>query len=79
MKIACWDEYIKKNLISADFKSRFEDANVKSSYNFPVLYQEQILGYFCLEFTHSVVKLSDEDIINLRNEISRLTNNEQIS
>lgn len=66
LKILNWDEYINEKSMSEGFTSRFEDANVKSSYNFPVLYQEKIMGYFCIEFTHKVVKLSDEDIINIR-------------
>lgn len=68
LKIQCWDEYVKKNVINEDFKSRFEDANVKSSYNFPVLYEGTIMGFFCIEFTHEGCrKLSDEDISNIRN------------
>lgn len=68
LKIACWDEYVKKNVISEDFKSRFEDANVESSYNFPVLYEGTIMGFFCIEFTQERCrKLSDEDISSIRN------------
>lgn len=68
LKIQCWDEYVKKNVISEDFKSRFEGANVKSSYNFPVLYEGTIMGFFCIEFTHEGCrKLSDEDISSIRN------------
>lgn len=68
LKIQCWDEYVKKNVISEDFKSRFIDANVKSSYNFPVLYEGTIMGFFCIEFTHEGCrKLSDEDISSIRN------------
>lgn len=66
LKILCWDEYIKENSKSQGFISRFKDANVKSSYNFPVIYQEKIMGYFCIDFAHEVNKLSDEDIINIR-------------
>lgn len=68
LKIQCWDEYVKKNVISEDFKSRFEDANVQSSYNFPVLYEGTIMGFFCIEFTNEGCrKLSDEDINSIRN------------
>lgn len=67
LNIYNWNEYIISRQREDGLVYRFEDAGVKSSYNFPVLYQEQILGYFCLEFTHSIVKLSDEDITNLRN------------
>lgn len=67
LNIFNWNEYILSRQKEDGLVLRFEDANVKSSYNFPVLYQEQILGYFGLEFTHSIVRLSDEDIANLRN------------
>jgi GAF domain-containing protein len=66
LKIFSWEEYIRENQRSQDFISLFVDANVKSSYNFPVLYQERIMGYFCLEFTQHVNKFSNEDINRLR-------------
>lgn len=66
-KITSWDEYIKEKYTDDSLKLRFENANVKSSYNLPVLYQNQIIGYFCIEFTHEISKLSDEDINRIRN------------
>lgn len=66
LNIPNWEEYIQANPKSPDFVSLFEDANVKSSYNFPVLYQEKIMGYFCIEFTQHVYKFSDEDISSIR-------------
>lgn len=66
--IDCWDEYIKTHNIGYDFIRLFEDANVQSSYNLPVLYQEEIIGYFCVEFTgNACKKLPTEDINRLRN------------
>ncbi len=65
-KIYNWDEYIKNNPKNNEFIALFEDANVKSSYNFPVLYQEKIMGYFCIEFTKNVTILSEEDINRIR-------------
>lgn len=68
LNISCWDDYIKKNQKGQDFIELFETANVKSSYNIPVLYQDKIMGYFCIEFTQEECKrLSDEDIIRIRN------------
>lgn len=65
--IPCINEYAKIHPKSPNFISRFTDANVKSSYNFPVLYQEKIVGYFCIEFTGKVCKkLSEEDINRIR-------------
>lgn len=67
LKIECWDEYIQRNVKGKDFISLFEDANVRSSYNIPVLYQQKIMGYFCIEFTQdSCHKLSNEDISSIR-------------
>lgn len=66
--INCWGEYIKTHHKSEGFIRLFEDADVKSSYNLPVLYQERIIGYFCVEFTGKACKkLPAEDINRLRN------------
>ena len=70
--IFCWGDYIKMNHKSQDFISLFEDADVKSSYNFPVIYEGQIMGYFCVEFTQDECKkLSDEDIGRIRSMCSQ--------
>lgn len=67
LKIPCWDEYIKDNPKGQDFISLFEDADVKSSYNFPVIYESRLIGYFCIEFTQdSCIRLSEEDINRIR-------------
>lgn len=67
LNIFCWEEYIRNNTKSYEFIKLFEDFKVKSSYNLPVLYQGEIMGYFCIEFTHgSCHKLSDEDINRIR-------------
>lgn len=59
-------EYLEKNPKSKEFKSFFEDYNIKSSYNFPILYQQQIIGFFCLDFMKEAKVLCDEDINKLR-------------
>lgn len=67
LNIACWKEYIQKKKKSNGFILRFEDANVKSSYNFPILFQERIMGFLCIEFTKDECKiLSDEEINSIR-------------
>lgn len=67
IKITNFDEYMKENpKISKKLKSRYVDFNVKSSYNFPVLHQNDIMGYFCIEFTGRICKLSEEDINRIR-------------
>lgn len=67
IKITNFDEYIKENPnISKGLMSRYGNFDVKSSYNFPVLHQNDIMGYFCIEFTNRVFALSDEDINRIR-------------
>lgn len=61
-----WDEYIKTVYDNEELISLYKDANVKSSYNFPVTYENTIIGYFCIEFTHNYIGLSDEDISRIR-------------
>lgn len=72
LRIECWPDYIKDNAKTQNFISRFEDWNVKSSYNIPVLYQQRIMGYFCIEFTQdSCHKLSSVDISSIRSMCSQ--------
>lgn len=71
LKIFEWEEYKAMNPKGEGFIKLFEDANVKSSYNFPVLYQDIIMGYFCIEFTKEVHRLSDEDIGRIRSMCSQ--------
>lgn len=67
IKIDNIDEYIKKNPdIKKELKVRHIDFDVKSSYNFPVLNQNDIMGYFCIEFTNKAFVLSEEDINRIR-------------
>lgn len=68
IKITNFDEYIKENPnISKGLTLRYIDLGVKSSYSFPVLHQNDIIGYFCIEFTDRVCDLSNEDINRIRN------------
>lgn len=64
--IPCWHEYIKNNSKSPELISLYEEFNVQSSYSFPVLYEGRIMGYFCIEFTHKICELLDEDINRIR-------------
>lgn len=61
-----WEGYIEKNPETPELIALYKDANVKSSYSFPVLYEGEIMGYFCVEFTHKINELMDEDINRLR-------------
>lgn len=62
-----WKRYIEKTSKDAAFITLYENANVQSSYGFPVLYEGRIMGYFCIEFTHKINELLDEDINRIRN------------
>lgn len=67
IKINNINEYIKENPnINKELKVRHIDFDVKSSYNFPVLHQNDIIGYFCIEFTDRISVLSEEDINRIR-------------
>lgn len=61
-----WNEYVKKTSKTPEFISLYADANIKSSYGFPVLYEGRKMGYFCIDFTHKIVELWDEDINRIR-------------
>jgi signal transduction histidine kinase len=67
LNIPSWEEYVKDCQKGPEFIALFEDASVKSSYNFPVLYEDKMMGFFCIEFTQEVHKLSNEDINRIRN------------
>lgn len=66
-KIFDWFEYKQNNPAHTDeFISLFEDSSTLSSYNFPIFYQDKIIGFFCIEFTSRVAKLSEEDVNRIR-------------
>lgn len=67
INIFSWKEYIKQNPKGQDFIDFFEGYDIKSSYNFPIIYQQNIMGFFCIDFMHEPRKLSDEEINRLRN------------
>lgn len=65
IKISDFDKYIQENKNkNKGLAKRYED--VKSSYSFPVLHQNDIMGYFCIEFTDRIFELSEEDINRIR-------------
>lgn len=63
-KILCWEEYIRDK--APGIILLFKEANMKSSYGFPVLYEDKILGYFDIEFTQKVCRLLEDDINRVR-------------
>lgn len=67
IKIANWEEYINQGHEISDYiLSLYKETNIKSKYGFPVIYQNNIMGFFCLEFTKNVYDLQDEDIERIR-------------
>lgn len=67
MKIVDWDEYVKQgHEISESVLSLYKETQIKSKYGFPVIYQDRIMGFFCIEFTKQVSILTDEDIGRIR-------------
>lgn len=61
-----WEGYIENNTKTPELIDLYKEASVKSSYSFPVLYEDRIMGYFCIEFTNKINELMDEDINRLR-------------
>lgn len=61
-----WNEYIKNHPQDKEFIELYKDANIKSGYKFPVIYEGRLLGFFCLDYTHDFVELPDEDINRVR-------------
>lgn len=67
IKIEDFEEFIKQDSrLDERLISHYKEANTKSSYAFPITYQDQIMGAFAIQFTHQVVKLSEEDIGRIR-------------
>jgi len=65
------DEYLAKNSKSNAFIRLFKDSGVQSSYNLPVLYLDELIGYFCIEFTKREYRISEEELGFIRNIISQ--------
>lgn len=62
-----WSEYLQGNFMSQDFINLFESMEAKSSYSFPVIHQQKIMGFFSIQFIKNVRRLMDEDINRIRN------------
>ncbi len=71
LNIFSWDEYKKANPKEQAFIELFEDARVKSSYNIPAIYGNEVMGYFCIEFTRREYKLSIDDLTLVRDICSQ--------
>lgn len=60
-------EYLQGHFVNQDLIDLFESMGIKSFYSFPVIYQQQIMGFFSIGFIRNVRRFSDEDINRLRN------------
>ena len=61
------DEYIKNNTVSVDLINFLKSMDIKSNYNFPVIYQYTLVGFFSISFVRDVYILTSEDINRIRN------------
>lgn len=67
IKIPDIETYLKENPnINNEVLSLYKNSSIKSSYKFPVIYQDKIMGFFCIEFTEKTTNLSEEDIGRIR-------------
>lgn len=66
LNIFYWGEYIKKNETSPEFINLFKEANIKSSYNLPIIYQQNIIGFLSINFTDNEKRLSEGELQRLR-------------
>ena len=66
LNIQDWDEYKKQHIRTKEFIHLFESSDTKSSYNLPVIYQNKIMGYFCLDYTKKTRKLTHDDLTVIR-------------
>lgn len=66
-----WHEYIQGSYKGQDFIDLFEKMDIKSNYSFPVMYQQQIMGFFSISFVKRVRRLTDEDINRIRSICSQ--------
>lgn len=67
IRVEDFEEFIKQNPgLDEKLIELYREANAKSSYAFPIIYQDHIMGAFAIQFTHQVVKLSTEDLSRIR-------------
>lgn len=67
IRVENFEEFVKQNPgLDEKLIEHYREANTKSSYAFPIVYQDKIMGAFAIQFTHQIVKLSDEDLGRIR-------------
>lgn len=59
-------EYIKNNQLPEEQIEFFRSGEVKSTYSFPITYQDNLMASFTIEFTSKAVELLEEDIARIR-------------
>lgn len=61
------DEYIKHKTPSLELINFLKSIGIKSNYNFPVIYQHKIIGFFSISYVRDIHILTSEDINRIRN------------
>ncbi len=74
VNIVNWEEYVETSEKRCGFVEEFMEANIKSTYNIPVVYKDNLLGFFALDFTREAKELSDDDMAFLRNIAHQMAN-----
>lgn len=66
LKFPDFDKYIEQHPKSKEFIELFDGSVAKSTYTFPILYQQEIMGYFSLGFINEAKNLEEDDINKIR-------------
>jgi len=61
------DKYLKEhNLENSDFEKLFKGWKVKSSYNIVIMYGQEIMGFFCIDYLKENFKINNNELEFLR-------------
>ncbi|MDD3012491.1 MAG: GAF domain-containing protein [Candidatus Gastranaerophilales bacterium] len=61
------DKYIKRhNLENSDFEKLFRKWQIKSSYNIVIMYGQEIMGFFCIDYMKEKFKIGSNELEFLR-------------
>lgn len=65
--IPSFEEYKKNNALNQDQLNIYEIRGIKSTFSFPITYQDKLVGILSINFTNDEVWLSNEEISRIRN------------
>ena len=67
IRIPNWPDYIEKSNLKGQHACFIcDEFDIKSSYKFPVIYQDKMVGFFGFEFTKDFYVLSEDDVTRIR-------------